>query len=83
MAICAVLDASGFVVQQAAIPLEQCAGFVLLDKVDWVQYGLVQSLITIPTADEFQTVWAAGFITPMAIGLIAYCVEKILSIWDH
>ena len=83
MAICAALDLAGQIVQQATIPLEQCTGFVLLDKADWVQYGLVQSLITLPDTADFQTAWMAGFVTPMAIGLVAYCVGKICSVWDH
>jgi thiamine transporter ThiT len=83
MAICAALDLAGQIVQQATIPLEQCTGFVLLDKADWVQYGLIQSLITIPEVADFRTAWMAGFVTPMVVGLVAYCVGKLCSIWDR
>jgi len=83
MAICAAIDAAGVVIQQASIPLEQCAGFVLLDKADWTQYGLIQSLITIPAGADFQAAWMAGFVMPAAIGLVAYGVGKICSMFDH
>lgn len=82
MAICAALDAAGVVIQQATIPLEQCTGFVLLDKADWVQNGLIQSLITIPNSADFQALWIAGFATPMAAGLVAFCVGKIAGMFD-
>jgi len=83
MAICAALDASGVVIQQATIPLNSCTGFVLLDKADYVQNGLVQGLLTIPAGADFQALWMSGFVTPMAVGLVAYCVGKIVSVFDH
>jgi hypothetical protein len=83
MAICAVLDASGYVIQQAATALDACQGFVMLDKADWTQYGLVQSLITIPNSADFSAAWMAGFVPPMAVGLVAACVSKIISVWDN
>jgi len=83
MAICAALDAAGVVIQQASIPLNQCTGFVLLDKADWTQYGLIQGLITIPAGSEFAAAWMAGFAVPMVAGLAAHCVQQIISIWNH
>lgn len=82
MAICVVLDAVGAVVQQAVVPLAQCSGFVLLDKADWTQYGLVQSLITIPSGADFAAAWMVGFTVPAAVGLIAYCAGRICAMWD-
>lgn len=82
MAICAYLNASGQLVQNAVVALNDCTGYVILDKADWTQYGLVQSLITIPNSADFQAAWQAGFITPMAIGLVAWCVSKIVKMFD-
>ena len=82
MAICAALNASGQVIQQAATALNDCTGFVLLDKADWLQYGMVQGLITIPSGAEFAALWAAGFVVPVTLGLIAYCVGQLVKFWD-
>jgi hypothetical protein len=81
MAICAQIDASGFVKELATVALNDCTGFVLLDKADFVSNGLVQTLITIPAGEDFATAWSAGFIPPMTIGLIAWSVAKIVNMW--
>lgn len=79
MAICATVDVSGVVHAAGSTPLNDCTGFVLLDKADWIVNGMVQGLFTIPTGEDFQALWAAGFVTPMAIGLIAWAVSAIVS----
>jgi len=83
MAICIAMDNQGRFIQMAGVSLNDCTGFVMLDKADWVQYGLVQSLITIPDSQTFQAAWLAGFVTPMVIGLIAYCVGKVVAVWNQ
>lgn len=37
---------------------------------------------TIPDSADFGAAWSAGFITPMAVGFVAWCCSKILSIWN-
>lgn len=81
MAICAQVDATGVVRAAGNIPLNDCAGFVMLDKADYVQNGLIQSLMTIPTGDDFATAWQAGFVTPMAIGLVAWACAAIIGMF--
>ncbi len=81
MAICAFLAPTGELIQQAHIPLNECTGFVILDKADWVQYGLIQSLITIPNSADAQTAWMAGFVTPMAVGLVAWACAALVNFW--
>ena len=76
-----MIDASGFVKQQAAVSLNDCTGYVLLDKADWVSNGLVQSLITIPAGEDFAAVWATAFVIPVSIGLIAWAVAKIATVF--
>lgn len=78
MAICVFLDASGFVREAVGVSLNDCTGFVLLDKSDWISNGLVQSLITIPAGEDFAAVWAIAFTLPCTIGLIAWAVSKIV-----
>lgn len=82
MAICTTVDVSGVVHAAGNIALNDCTGFVLLDKADWVQNGLIQSLITIPSSEDFQTIFSAGFVTPMAIGLVAWACAAIISFWN-
>lgn len=81
MAICAVVDGAGFVKAMSGVALNDCTGFVLLDKADWLTNGLVQSLITIPAGDDFAVVWAAGFMVPMSVGLVAWAVSRIVNMW--
>ena len=81
MAICTTVDASGVVHAAGNIAINDCTGFVLLDKADWAQNGLVQQLFALPTGDDFATLWTAGFVTPMTIGLVAWAVAMIISIW--
>lgn len=81
MAICATVDGSGIVHAAANIPLNECSSFVLLDKSDWIGNGLVQGLTTIPAGEDFAALWAAGFIVPMTIGLIAWAVFKVVQMW--
>lgn len=81
MAVCVMVDASGFVKQLAGVALGDCTGYVLLDKADWVSNGLVQSLITIPSGEDFAAVWATAFIVPVSIGLIAWTVAKIVNVF--
>lgn len=81
MAICATVDGTGLVHAAGSVPLTECTGFVLLDKADWLLNGLVQGLLTIPSGDDFAALWAAGFITPMAIGLIAWAVSSVVTMW--
>lgn len=80
MAICAVVDWAGFVRALPAVSLNDCTGFVLLDKADWITNGMVQGLFTIPSGEDFQALWAAGFVLPMTIGLIAWGVSKIVNV---
>lgn len=37
---------------------------------------------TIPDAEDFGAAWSAGFVTPMAIGFVAWCCSKIVSMWN-
>lgn len=82
MAICATVDVSGVVHAAGSIPLAQCTDFVLLDQADWIQNGMVQGLLTIPSGDDFGALWAAGFVTPMAVGLVAWSVAVIIGIFS-
>lgn len=79
MAICATVDGSGVVHAAGSVPLNDCTGFVLLDKADWIVNGIVQGLFTIPSGDDFQALWAAGFVTPITVGLIAWAVAAIVG----
>lgn len=81
MAICATIDASNVVHAAGNIAINDCTGFVLLDKADYAQNGLVQQLFALPTADSFSQLWNAGFVTPMTIGLVAWAVAMIISTW--
>lgn len=83
MAICTTIDASGVVHAAGNIAINDCTGFVLLDKADYLQNGLVQQLFTIPTGDDFATLWHAGFTTPMAIGLVAWACAVLVGMWKE
>lgn len=80
MAICAVVNGAGFVKALPGVSLNDCTGFVLLDKADWITNGMVQGLFTIPAGEDFQALWSAGFVLPMTIGLIAWGVSKIVNV---
>lgn len=82
MAICATVDAVGVVHAAGSVALNDCTGFVLLDKADWIMNGMVQGLFTIPSGQDFEALWAAGFMTPMVLGLIAWGVAKLLGMMN-
>ena len=81
MAICATVDANGVVQAAGNIAINDCLGFVLLDKADYAQNGLVQQLFALPTGDDFAMLWQAGFLVPVCIGLVAWGVSKIVNFW--
>lgn len=82
MAICATVDELGVVHAAGNTAINDCLGFVLLDKADWAQNGLVQQLFALPSGDDFATLWNAGFVLPMTLGLVAWAVAKIIGVWD-
>lgn len=83
MAICTTVDASGVVHAAGNISINDCTGFVLLDKADYVQNGLVQQLFALPAGEDFSTLWAAGFVMPMTIGLVAWACAVLVSMWKE
>ncbi|MBK7955716.1 MAG: hypothetical protein IPK02_18210 [Candidatus Accumulibacter sp.] len=80
MAICATVDVAGFVKMLPGVALNDCTGYVLLDKADWINNGLVQGLLTIPAGEDFAALWGAGFVLPVTLSMIAWAVSKIVGV---
>lgn len=60
-----------------------CAdGVVLMDKVDFAANNMLSLLVAVPSAGDFSLMWAAGFITPMSIGLVGWCVRRVVFRWS-
>lgn len=75
MAACVTI--SGGVVTFTADPPESCAGYILLDAVDYQEIIQTQPFFGLPDPTSYATAWSIGFGVPVLIGLIAYAVAKV------
>lgn len=78
MAICVVFDASGLATFPGTAPTS-CAGYVLIDSTEYQAQSLVDSVLGIPDPSYLAAAWGAGFLLPMTVALVAYCVAAVKS----
>lgn len=81
MAVCLVVDATGYFKADPAPPADQgqCA-YVLMSGTETA--GMT-NLFSIPTTAELQTVWMLGFSMPIILYLWAFLVGKVAGMWDE
>ena len=81
MAICVAVNSEGHLVQSVS-SVESCTGHILLNVGEYQNITLQHTALAMPDGTDFAAAWGAGFILPMTVGLIAYCVAQIVKVWD-
>ena len=81
MAICVAVNSEGHLVQSVS-SIESCMGHILLNIGEYQNITLQHTVLAIPETSDFAAAWAAGFILPCTVGLIAYCVGQIVKVWN-
>lgn len=80
MAICALVDAQGFIHLDTAPPADQTqCNLVLMSGTEAAGFT---NLFSIPAASDLQVVWMTGFSTPLILYLAAHLVGKVARFWD-
>lgn len=77
MALCVITDANGALVGTATAPA-QCTGYIVESASDY----LAHSIFTIPDASALHAAWAAGFLVPMSVGLVAWAIGELVNFWN-
>lgn len=78
MAVCLVPNANGYFVAQGGDPT-LCPGVVSLSS---QEYSAFLANTGMPGTSELSAMFSAGFVTPMTAYLIAYCVGRIVAMFD-
>jgi len=79
MAACIVEQGGKLVL--TTIPPESCPGFIVWNATEYQNMANLLPVFGIPSAVDLAAAWQAGFVIPMALGLVAWAAAKIISIW--
>lgn len=80
------VTASGvnFVLKDDAGGVIRPAASVLFMQTDCTAYPLtLERVFDMPLASDFEAAWAVGFILPMTCALVAYCIARVVSMFDN
>lgn len=84
MALCVVVDQSGNIVVDPLLPpAEQCQGYLLVSDGEYQQIVAANNIFAVPTIQELQTAWMAGFVVPMIAGLTAWAVGSVVNMFKE
>jgi len=74
MAACVALNAQNLL-EVIVTPVGDCTSYVILDAAEYWQ----RSIFDIPDGTTLAGFFSAGFTLPMAVGLIAWAVGKLVN----
>lgn len=77
MAICAHIDATTGALIPNTTPIDQCTAYVIATQSDYLAF----SIFNIPAQGDLAAAWYAGFITPMALSMVAFAAAKLVNFW--
>ncbi|CAG9183002.1 hypothetical protein LMG23992_04880 [Cupriavidus laharis] len=83
MGLCVTLAENG-TLQALTTPPDsgQCTGYVLVTATEYLNSQVLHNLFDVPTQGQLQAAFALGFTLPMTAYLVAYCVARIVSMFD-
>lgn len=84
MGLCVDLLANG-TLAAVTLPPESpdCTGYVLVTATEFANSQVIHHLFSIPTQEQLQAAFSLGFVLPMTAYLAAYCVARIVSMFDR
>lgn len=84
MGLCVTLADNG-TLQALSTPPDggQCTGYVLVTPTEYLNSQVIHNLFSVPTQEQMQAAFALGFALPMTAYLVAYCVARIVSMFDR
>lgn len=84
MAVCVQFDQTGALVSVPGnLSMNQCTTFIALEPAEYRQIVTANSLYALPASQDFATVWAAGFVLPLSIYMVAWGVAKLVNFFNH
>jgi hypothetical protein len=84
MALCVLVDQSGNIVADPLLPPpEQCQAYLLVGSNEYQQIVAANNIFAVPTVQELQAAWMAGFVVPMIAGLTAWAVGSVVNMFKE
>jgi hypothetical protein len=62
-------------------PPASCSAYLLVDATEYQQIVAANNIFAVPTVQELQAAWTAGFLVPMVAGMAAWAVGSVVNMF--